>query len=432
MTVAIDVRARYSHARAEVLRQGLQLAAAPIGAYRTGALLLRGSPWVVRFLAEWLSAEFPPHVVTGHALSGVTPLSVGRVATSWAAHAQADILTAALEESFGPQYREEARHPISDLAVCGRRGGLLQATGHRRRYAAKTSDIAYGPDRRSNLLDIWRHPDIKAGEPGAGASANPRWRWTVNGKRPQAYPLMGRMVELGWICVSIDYSKSPGKAWPAHIIDVKRALAWVRDNIAEYGGDPDFIAVTGGSAGGHLASLAALTANDPQLQPGFEDADTTVQAAAPSFGVYDLTDLEKMHEMMLPFVEHFVMQARYADQPALFESASPISRVHRAAPPFFVLHGENDSLIPSVQAQAFCAALRDSGAPTVCYAELPNAHHAFDLSPPFAPNWPPTPSPLFRSRLQKISAVAINGSAQPRHTCQLNYSTLNQSHISNQ
>jgi len=127
------------------------------------------------------------------------------------------------------------------------------------------------------------------------------------------------------------------------------------------------------------ASLAALTANDKRFQPGFEEADTTVQAAAPYYGVYDLTDVEKMHEMMLPFLEHFVMQARYTDQPQLFESASPISHVHREAPPFFVLHGENDSVIPSGQAQAFCTALREVGASTVCYAELPNAHHAFDL-----------------------------------------------------
>jgi acetyl esterase/lipase len=187
------------------------------------------------------------------------------------------------------------------------------------------------------------------------------------------------MAELGWVCVSIDYSKSPRKSWPAHIIDVKRALAWVRENIADYGGDPDYIAVTGGSAGGHLASLVALTANDPRLQPGFEDVDTTVQAAAPFYGVYDLTDAEKMHEMMMPFLELFVMKERYADKPELFELASPISHVHRDAPPFFVLHGESDSVIPTVQARAFCGALREAGAHTVSYAELPNAHHAFDL-----------------------------------------------------
>jgi acetyl esterase/lipase len=376
MTVAIG--ARYSRASAEVLRHGLQLAAAPIDAYRAGSLLLRGSPWVVRFLAEWLSSEFPPHVVTGHALSGVTPLSVGRVAMGWAAQRADDILTAALADSFGPKYREKARHPISEDPARARRGGLFEATGHRRRYAAQTSDIAYGP-ARDHLLDIWRHPAMKAGDRAPVLVQIPGGAWVVNGKRPQAYPLMGRMAELGWICVSIDYSKSPRSAWPAHIIDVKRALAWVRDNIADYGGDPDFIAVTGGSAGGHLASLAALTANDERLQPGFEDADTTVQAAAPFYGVYDLTDANKMHEMMLPFLEQFVMKARYADRPELFESASPISHVHRAAPPFFVLHGESDSVIPSVQAQAFCTSLREAGAPTVCYAELPNAHHAFDI-----------------------------------------------------
>jgi acetyl esterase/lipase len=376
MTVAIG--ARYSRASAEVLRHGLQLAAAPIDAYRAGSLLLRGSPWVVRFLAEWLSSEFPPHVVTGHALSGVTPLSVGRVATGWAAQRADDILTAALADSFGPKYREKASHPIGEDPARARRGGLLQATGHRRRYAAQTSDIAYGP-ARDHLLDIWRHPAMKAGDRAPVLLQIPGGAWVVNGKRPQAYPLMGRMAELGWLCVSIDYSKSPRSAWPAHIIDVKRALAWVRENIADYGGDPDFIAVTGGSAGGHLASLAALTANDERMQPGFEDADTTVQAAAPFYGVYDLTDANKMHEMMLPFLEQFVMKARYADQPELFESASPISHVHRAAPPFFVLHGESDSVIPSVQARAFCASLREAGAPTVCYAELPNAHHAFDI-----------------------------------------------------
>jgi acetyl esterase/lipase len=377
MTVAVDVRARYSQSRAEVLRQGLQLAAAPIGAYRTGSLLLRGSPTVAGFLAGWLSAEFPPHVVTGHALSGVAPLSIGRVATTWAAQRADRILTAALQDSFGAQYRDSVCHPISDRPE--RRGGMLHAAAGHRRYAAKTSDIAYGPDTRDNLLDVWRHRDIKVGDRAPVLLQIPGGAWTVNGRRPQGYPLMSRMAELGWVCVSIDYSKSPRKSWPAHIIDVKRALAWVRENIADYGGDPDFITVTGGSAGGHLASLIALTANDPRLQPGFEEVDTTVQAAAPFYGVYDLTDAEKMHEMMMQFLELFVMKERYADKPELFELASPISHVHRGAPPFFVLHGENDSVIPTVQARAFCDALREAGADTVGYAELPNAHHAFDL-----------------------------------------------------
>ncbi|WP_444309030.1 alpha/beta hydrolase fold domain-containing protein, partial [Mycobacterium marinum] len=264
--------------------------------------------------------------------------------------------------------------------ACATRGGLLPS-GPRRRYAAQTSDISYGPGGREHLLDVWRRPDLAPGGRAPVLIQVPGGAWSVNGKRPQAYTLMSRMVELGWICVSINYSKSPRCKFPAHVVDVKRAIAWVRENIAAYGGNPDFIALTGGSAGAHLASLAALTPCDPAFQPGFEHADTTVQAVAPYYGVYDFTDFDNMHELMLPFLEHFVMKSRYADDPEPFTAASPISYVHREAPPFFVLHGERDELVPSGQARAFCAALRGAGADTVAYAELANAHHAFDITP---------------------------------------------------
>ncbi len=378
MSMAMEVTTRCSRAGARILQQGRHLAADAVGTYRTGALLLRGSPFALSWFAGWLSAEFSPQVLTGHALSRITPLPVGRVAAAWAAQRADQILTAALEESLGPRYRDRVCHPVGDQRGAVRRDGLWHSVGHRRRYAAQTSDIAYGPNGRDNLLDIWRHPDLVDGHRRPVLVQVPGGGWTINGKRGQAYPLMGRMVELGWICVSIDYRKSPRSAWPAHIVDVKRAIAWVRDNIADYGGDPGFIAITGGSAGAHLAALAALTANDPRFQPGFEHADTTLQAAVPYYGVYDFTKAEHMHELMLPFLEHFVMQTRYADDPELFASASPISHAHSAAPPFFVLHGENDSLIPRTQARAFCATLREARASTVCYAELVNAHHAFD------------------------------------------------------
>lgn len=79
--------------------------------------------------------------------------------------------------------------------------------------------------------------------------------------------------------------------------------AWTKEYIAEYGGDQDWIAITGGSAGGHLSSLAALTRNDPQFRPGFEQADTRVQAAVPFFGVYDFTRSDSsVHPLMVPMV----------------------------------------------------------------------------------------------------------------------------------
>jgi dipeptidyl aminopeptidase/acylaminoacyl peptidase len=98
----------------------------------------------------------------------------------------------------------------------------------------------------------------------------------------------------------------------------------------------------------------------------------------PYYGVYDLTEFESMHELMLPLLEHLVMQARFDENRQLFTDASPIARVHRNAPPFFVLHGENDDVVPHSQARAFTGALRGAGARTVSYAEIPNAHHAFD------------------------------------------------------
>ncbi|MCA9718540.1 MAG: alpha/beta hydrolase, partial [Myxococcales bacterium] len=74
--------------------------------------------------------------------------------------------------------------------------------------------------------------------------------WVIGNKRQQGVPLMLHMAAQGWICVSTNYRLSPSATFPDHIIDIKRAIAWVREHIAEYGGDPEFIVITGGSAGG--------------------------------------------------------------------------------------------------------------------------------------------------------------------------------------
>ncbi|MDI3313945.1 MAG: alpha/beta hydrolase [Mycobacterium sp.] len=403
MNIAAVVTTRCPLTGSRVLLPGLRLA--PRAGCRAAALLLRAAPSAVGWLAGWLAAEFGPQALTGQVLSGVPPLPLGRVAISWAAQRADQVLGAALAEALGAGYRDLVCHPLDDQHGCPRRDNLWHMAGQRRRYAAQTSDIAYGPAGHDNLLDIWRHPGPPNPRPAPVLVQVPGGGWAVNGKRGQAYPLMSRMVEHGWICVSIDYRKSPRAAWPAHIIDVKRAIAWVRENIADFGGDPGFIAITGGSAGGHLAALAALTAGDTRLQPGFEHVDTGVQAAVPCYGVYDLTAVEHMHAMMLPFLEHFVMQTRYTDDPGLFRAASPITHAHRGAPPFFVLHGSNDSLIPSAQARSFCAALRAAGAATVCYAELPNAHHAFDTVA------------TARSRLTADAVADFLGAIYGRYAC---------------
>jgi acetyl esterase/lipase len=257
--------------------------------------------------------------------------------------------------------------------------GALRMLRIYRDYAHE-SDISYGPHGSANLLDIWRRPDLDPGERAPVLLQVPGGAWASGNKRGQAHPLMSHLAELGWVCVSINYRLSPRHTWPDHVVDVKRAIAWVKDNIADYGGDPDFIAVTGGSAGGHLSALAALTPNHAPFQPGFADADTRVQAAIPFYGVYDFTRTDgALHPMMLPFLETKVMKRNRADSLDCFRDASPISYAGPQAPPFFVLHGTNDSFIPVQQARSFTARLREVSCQPVVYAELPFAQHAFDV-----------------------------------------------------
>ncbi len=155
--------------------------------------------------------------------------------------------------------------------------------------------------------------------------------WVMGDKRQQGIPLMHELVQRGWVCVAINYRLSPRATWPAQIVDCKRAIAWVREHIAEYGGDPGFIAVTGGSAGGHLSSLVALTPNEPEWQPGFEDLDTSVDACLPFYGVYDMTgDPARSGAYgpgLLELLERRVMKTRLSDNPVPFEQASPDHRV---------------------------------------------------------------------------------------------------------
>jgi len=162
------------------------------------------------------------------------------------------------------------------------------------------------------------------------------------------------------------------------IVDVKRAIAWVRANIATYGGDPSFVAIAGGSAGAHLAALAALSANDPRFQPGFTEADTTIQAAALLYGVYDLTALNDDGQPRLrDYVRRVLFDADLLDDEATWRAASPTWRVDEHAPPMFVVHGDRDEIVSVTQARNFVA--RAKKVTRIAYAELPYAHHAFDL-----------------------------------------------------
>jgi len=207
--------------------------------------------------------------------------------------------------------------------------------------------------------------------------------WIIGDKRQQGIPMMHELIERGWVCVAINYRLSSRATWPDHVVDCKRAIAWVREHIAEYGGDPSFIAVSGGSAGGHLASLVSLTPGVAEWQPGFEEADTSVDACVPYYGVYDMTGRPdgsgEFGPGLVGMLERKVMKVTQAEHPEVFEDASPDRRITPAAPPMLVFHGVNDTLVPVAVARTFVDRLRATSSAPVAYVELPRTQHAFDV-----------------------------------------------------
>ncbi len=355
----------------------------------------------VYFLAAWLTGELALiHLVWQVGLTALMAFSglldgpyaqagLGMFALSWIGlvylHVQSmdthRVLQRALRRGLGEDYRSEIpqeRRVLLEDAI--RASSWMRPFAFARDGVRVHSHVAYGERGKRNLLDIYHSREPREGGypvllqvHGGG--------WVIGNKEEQAKPLMFHMAERGWICVSINYRLSPDAAFPAHIIDVKKAISWIRENIAEYGGNPDFIAITGGSAGGHLSSLAALTPNLPQFQPEFEDADTSIQAAVPFYGVYDFSDrFDVRPEMsMEDFLGERVMQCTKEENPELWDMSSPMSHVNADAPPMFMIHGTHDTLVWVEEARTFVSALQHESQQPVVYGELPGAQHAFEL-----------------------------------------------------
>jgi len=323
---------------------------------------------------------------------GAWPGKVGLILTlgSWSALAYAYwrgqdssvVVEQALREGLGGDYRE---HVSSDVAAQFTPIDWKQIAFPfpiRHPDVERIRDITFRRVGGLNLkLDVYRNrrrpvrcPTILQVHGGA---------WVVGSKNEQGLPLMHHLAARGWTCISANYRLSPHATFPEHLIDLKRAIGWVREHAESYGADPDFLVVTGGSAGGHLASLLALTPNDPRYQPGFEHLDTSVQACVSFYGVYDFTNRYGTwhHEALADLLENQIMKASVEEDRDRYEQASPMSRIHSEAPPFFIVHGELDTLVPIEEARRFASDLRDRSKEPVAFAEIPGAQHAFELFP---------------------------------------------------
>ncbi len=362
----------------------------PVPGFRAG---------IPAFFAGWLTGELAPHLLALTAADGAVNAFGPRRSKAGLllAGANAAGLTyliaesgkvkhqveEALVEGLGIEYVEQLdeKPTPAELATPWRK--LVNPFRMKDLGVRVEKNIRYADTGRRGLLDVYlpaegtlENAPVLLQVHGGG--------WTIGNKDQQGIPLMQHLAAKGWVCVAINYRLAPRDPFPAHVVDVKKAIAWIREHIEEYGGNPDYIAITGGSAGGHLTALAALTPNDPAYQPGFEDVDTTVQAAVPHYGVYDFagsTGLRSAELLRDGFLAPRIFQQTWADSPDDFEAASPILRITEDAPDFFVLHGRHDTLVPVDQARLFVEKLRRISKRTVVYAELPGAQHAFDVFP---------------------------------------------------
>ncbi|GAA2736328.1 alpha/beta hydrolase [Actinocorallia aurantiaca] len=264
--------------------------------------------------------------------------------------------------------------PVSSRLPYGR---ILLRPFFRRRHAVeRIADLRYGPAGRRNLLDLYRHRSRLPSAPilihlhGGG--------YTSGRKNSQSLPLLYRMADQGWVCISANYRLRPQATLQEHLEDAGKLLAWVREHGRAYGGDPDRIVLAGSSAGAHLASLMALTPDEAGL-------GASIKAVIGLGGYYG---------------PYYGMDSR----------SSPSARVRPDAPPFLLVHGDHDTVVPAEDARLFAERLRESSTRPVVYAELPGGQHAFDLFH----------SPRFEAVINAVDAftarVLSSGSPVPNAT----------------
>lgn len=196
--------------------------------------------------------------------------------------------------------------------------------------------------------------------------------WSEGDKAPLA------VVPSGYLVVSINYRLYPEARFPAMIEDVKCAIRFLRAHAAAYNLDPTRIGLIGHSAGGHLAALAGLVGPDAGWDVGpYLDQSSTVQAVIELSGPTDLT-------------RHFADDVNQLKAnvfgPDRLISSSPVTCVRRDAPPFLIVHGDADVVVPVEQAHLLHADLSKAGA-RVHKIILRNAGHGFE--PVGGKVWPP-------------------------------------------
>lgn len=247
----------------------------------------------------------------------------------------------------------------------------------RRRGLRVKRDVAYG-QLDAQKMDIYR--DNVERDPRPILIHIHGGAWVAGKKGQMGRPLIHDMAQRGWLVCDIEYRLGPEHRYPAMVADVLCAIAWIKSNASRFGGNSNFVAVTGGSAGGHLTALSSLLS--AELRHHYAGADTDVQAIVPCYGRYDFLDRFDIinDPAIAKFTRDKVMPGAVEDiGEALWREASPIDHVGPHMPPCLLVHGGGDCMIDREEARAFVTAQTPVAENDFHVFLPPGVQHAFDL-----------------------------------------------------
>ena len=186
---------------------------------------------------------------------------VGLVGLGIAGRRAANVTAAALSAVRSPAF------PVPDKPTAptwGRWWRVTRAIPFGSRAIRATRNLDYWADGgKRHRLDVYRSRLSPPGKAPVMVYIH-GGAWMIGEKREHGKPMMYELVARGWVCVAINYRLSPKATWPDHIVDAKKAVAWVKEHITEYGGDPNFV---GGSSAGQTQTVnQALLATTTSLR----------------------------------------------------------------------------------------------------------------------------------------------------------------------
>jgi len=193
------------------------------------------------------------------------------------------------------------------------------------------------------------------------------------------------MVSRGYLVAAINYRLAPEYKFPAQIVDAKCAVRYLRANAAAYGIDATRIGAFGGSAGGHLVALLGTSDPSSGLEGscGYGEQSSRVQAVADLYGPADLAAMfDAIRGVLLPLV--FGTTDRNSE---IVSKASPVTHITSDDPPFLILHGDKDILVPLSQSEVLYDRLIAAQVPATLVV-VQNGTHGFRAEGgPMTPTW---------------------------------------------